>query len=179
MLTTDTTASETGASAASAPIGIDAVLFHEVDELNQRIRDAESYKKELVQRRDALNDQLVEQYAVAGMGVGDDLSIGGRKGTLQGLTWACKVDDSVTPGQIVAALREDKLEWLISETYDSARLSSHLRELETSGDPISPALARVIEGRTRYRVTFSRSRRRSSAPPPPVPSQPADGESPD
>lgn len=153
-----------------APIGIDANLFHRLDQLRQTYRRLGSERETTKQERDKVNEQLVEEYAQAGMGVGDDLTLGGRKGTLQGLTWAKKMHDAVTTEQVVAALEASGLGHLVKPaSYDSNSLSGYLRELERNGEEIPEPLAEVICGVTRYEITFSKSNRHSAVPPPPAP----------
>lgn len=135
-------------------MGIDRALFHRVDSLKQKVRDQESATKAVKVELAEAEEQLVEQLVLAGV---PDLTLDGRKAWLKPQYWAAKLDDSVTPQQIVAALRADDLEWLITpESYNSKSLSSFVREREDAGEPLPPALAEVIQPVLRTTVGFGK-----------------------
>jgi len=98
--------------------------------------DVDKRKKKLAEQETALIDHMIDQ------GVHTVSLKGGITLSINTLVWAKKlVNDK---NEIITAIRESNLAFLVEEGYNSNRLSAYLRELNSENKPIPAALAKVI-----------------------------------
>lgn len=141
---------------AAATIGVNPILFRQIDAWDTERKACEQRAKKLKKMVDEAMDDLVEQYTNAGT---DEIRLGLRKGTLHSVLRAERVSDDVTPEQVVAALRADGLEHYVTpEAYNLNSISAWMRDREREHKPLPPNLAKVLRGRLDWRVGFTAGR---------------------
>lgn len=180
MTTTDTFVAD---DQRMTDLGIDPTLFHATDALKQEITADESATEDKKQRLAEMMEELVEQFAMAGL---VSIFLNGRAGSMRPQLYAAKAHDAVTTEMIIAALRASGLDHLISEHFNWNSLSSYVREKDAAGEELPPALAEVIQVIMRTKIGFSKgtaiqrraAARNSSASHRPSGDQPGGGESP-
>jgi hypothetical protein len=137
-------------------VEVDPALVRQLDEWKSAKKDSERRTKELGALIDAAEDELVEQYAAAGV---TSLDLDGRRATARATLWLRKVNEDVTAADVAAALRADRLDELVQpEGYNASQISAWARRLEENGEPLPPNVAKVLVGWNRWAIAFTSPR---------------------
>lgn len=102
---------------------------------------------------DALEQSLLEGFAEAGV---QSMSVDGRTVYLERKLWA-RVEPGASRDQVIEGLRRAGLDHFVQDGYNSNTVSAWLRELESSEEPIPPALEGVLGSTEVYRIRTRRA----------------------
>jgi hypothetical protein len=84
------------------------------------------------------------------------MSVDGTTVYLQRNLWA-QVDQAFSKEDVIGRLRESGLDHFVRDSYSTQTLSAWLRDLESEGDTLPPALEGVIRPFEKYQLRTRRS----------------------